>query len=196
MSWYMTGKAPLPPACPPLHSYYHLLYQGCGEAQVGWHGETYCLGGGYRLFGDAPLATPAKPEAVKPAPRIPNLPPEKRRAPKRRRAVKEGEKDLGCPSPKIRRVLFGDAPLATPAKAEAEKKPVPRAPNLPPEKRRAPKRRRAVQEGEKDLGCPSPKIRRVQHRARRLARKKVARSAAPQKGQMLSSLKHLRPLLQ
>uniref|UniRef100_A0A8C5W0F3 DPEP2 neighbor n=1 Tax=Microcebus murinus TaxID=30608 RepID=A0A8C5W0F3_MICMU len=93
--WEGCMAAPLPPACPPLHGYYHLLYRGCGEAQVGWHGETYCLVGGYRLFGDAPLATPAKAEAEKPAPR---------RAPKRHRAVKEGEKDLGCPSPKIRRV--------------------------------------------------------------------------------------------
>uniref|UniRef100_A0A2K6FS57 DPEP2 neighbor n=1 Tax=Propithecus coquereli TaxID=379532 RepID=A0A2K6FS57_PROCO len=91
--WEGCMAAPPPPACPPV--YYHLLYRGCGEAQVGWHGETYCLGGGYRLFGDAPLATPAKAEAEKPAPR---------RAPKRHRAVEEGEKDLGCPSPKIQSV--------------------------------------------------------------------------------------------
>ncbi|XP_039079267.1 DPEP2 neighbor protein [Hyaena hyaena] len=79
----------------PTPAHYHVLYQGCGETQVGWHGETYCLVGGYRTYGDAPMATPAKTEAEKPTPR---------RAPKRRRAVSESDKDIGCSSPKIRRL--------------------------------------------------------------------------------------------
>ncbi|KAK2505664.1 hypothetical protein MC885_006957 [Smutsia gigantea] len=54
----------------------YAFHRGHGKTQVSWHGETYCLLGGYRVFGDAPLATPAKVEAHKPVPK---------RAPKRHR---------------------------------------------------------------------------------------------------------------
>uniref|UniRef100_A0A8D2DLF9 DPEP2 neighbor protein n=1 Tax=Sciurus vulgaris TaxID=55149 RepID=A0A8D2DLF9_SCIVU len=91
--WESSAAAAVPPASPPTPAYYHVLYQGCGETQVGWHGETYCLFGGYRLYGDAPLAIP-KP-AEKPNQRA-------RGAPKKCRAPSETEKTLGCPVPKIR----------------------------------------------------------------------------------------------
>uniref|UniRef100_A0A287D519 Dipeptidase n=1 Tax=Ictidomys tridecemlineatus TaxID=43179 RepID=A0A287D519_ICTTR len=55
--------------------------------------ETYCLVGGYRLYGDAPLATPPKAKAEKPR---------GRGAPKKCHAPSETEKTLGCPRPKIR----------------------------------------------------------------------------------------------
>ncbi|MBZ3891001.1 putative ATP-dependent RNA helicase DDX28 [Sciurus carolinensis] len=88
----------VPPASP-IPAYYHVLHQGCGETQVGWHGETYCLVGGYRLYGDAPLATPAKAKTDKPA----EKPKERvRRALKKHHAPSAVEKALGCPSPKIR----------------------------------------------------------------------------------------------
>ncbi|XP_045299214.1 DPEP2 neighbor protein [Leopardus geoffroyi] len=82
----------------PTPGHYHVLYRGCGETQVGWHGETYCLIGGYRTYGDAPVATPAKTEAEKPIPS---------QAPKRRRAMAESNKDVGCSSPQIRRLKHG-----------------------------------------------------------------------------------------
>nr|XP_044998653.1 uncharacterized protein LOC123458531 [Jaculus jaculus] len=63
-----------------------------------WHGETYCLVGGYRAYGDAPIATPAKAKEEEPAPR---------QASKRRRAQEESHKDGGCPSPKIPRLRRG-----------------------------------------------------------------------------------------
>lgn len=83
------------PASRPTPGHYHVLYRGCGETQLGWHGETYCLVGGYRLYGDVPLATPAKVEAEKPVPR---------RAPKRKHSLEWSDEDLGCPRPKIRRL--------------------------------------------------------------------------------------------
>ena len=83
------------PVSPPTPGHYHVLYRGCGETQLGWHGETYCLAGGYRAYGDVPLATPAKVEAEKPVPR---------HAPKRKRAPEESDEDLGCPRPKTRRL--------------------------------------------------------------------------------------------
>lgn len=83
------------PISAPRPGYYHVLYRGCGETQVGWHGETYCLVGGYRVYGDAPVATPTKAEAEKPGPR---------QGLKRRQALAESDQDLGCPSPKIRRL--------------------------------------------------------------------------------------------
>ncbi|XP_057348844.1 DPEP2 neighbor protein-like [Manis pentadactyla] len=78
----------------PTPGYCHLLYQGRGETQVTWHGETYCLVGGYRSYGDAPVATPEKVEAEKPVPR---------RAPKRH-ATSASDQELGCPPPKLRRL--------------------------------------------------------------------------------------------
>ncbi|XP_073081700.1 DPEP2 neighbor protein [Manis javanica] len=78
----------------PTPGYCHLLYQGRGETQVTWHGETYCLVGGCRSYGDAPMATPAKVKAEKPVPR---------RAPKRH-ATSASDEELGCPPPKIRRL--------------------------------------------------------------------------------------------
>lgn len=83
---------PLTPA------YYHVLYQGCGKIQVGWHGETYCLVGGYRLYGDAPLATPPKAKAEKPA----EKPMQRARgALKKRHAPAEAEKTLVALAPKL-----------------------------------------------------------------------------------------------
>ncbi|KAM7332560.1 DPEP2 neighbor protein [Alexandromys fortis] len=88
-------SAPVPPAAPPYPRYYHVLYREHVQAQIAWHGETYCLIGGYRVYGDAPLATPAKAEEEKPAPR---------RARKRQRVQEESDQDLGCPSAKIPRL--------------------------------------------------------------------------------------------
>ncbi|XP_047383879.1 DPEP2 neighbor protein-like [Sciurus carolinensis] len=95
VSWGSSAAAAVPPASP-TPAYYHVLYQGCAETQVGWHGETYCLVGGYRLYGDAPLATPAKDKIERPA---------EKGAPKKRRAPSEAEKILGCRGPKIRRLV-------------------------------------------------------------------------------------------
>ncbi|XP_010960810.1 DPEP2 neighbor protein [Camelus dromedarius] len=89
------STAAVAPISPPTPGHYHVLYRGCGETQVGWHGETYCLVGGYRAYGDAPVATPAKVEAEKPVPS---------HTPKRRRTLAESDKDLGCSSPKIRQL--------------------------------------------------------------------------------------------
>ncbi|XP_059983702.1 DPEP2 neighbor protein-like [Lagenorhynchus albirostris] len=83
------------PVSPPTPGHYHVLYRGCGETQLGRHGETYCLVGGYRAYGDVPLATPAKVEAEKPVPR---------RAPKRKHSPEMPDEDLGCSRPKIRRL--------------------------------------------------------------------------------------------
>ncbi|XP_049556353.1 uncharacterized protein LOC117199119 isoform X1 [Orcinus orca] len=185
-------SAAVAPVSRPTPGHYHVLYRGCGETQLGWHGETYCLVGGYRLYGDVPLATPAKVEAEKPVPR---------RALKRKHSPEWSDEDLCCPRPKIRRLelssstgiqaaavapvsrptpghyhvvyrgcgetqlgrhgetyclvggfrAYGDVPLATPAKVEAEK-PVPR---------RAPKRKHCPEMSDEDLGCCGPKIRRL-----------------------------------
>ena len=62
---------------------------------MGWHGETYCLVGGYRAYGEVPLASPAKVEAEKPVPS---------RAPKRKHHPEKSYGDLGCPRRKIRRL--------------------------------------------------------------------------------------------
>ncbi|XP_048648406.1 DPEP2 neighbor protein [Marmota marmota marmota] len=112
--WESRAAAAVPSTSPPTPAYYHVLYRGCGETQVGWHGETYCLVGGYRLYGDVPLATPPKAKAEKPAEKPAQKPAQKptqkpaqkptqraREAPKKRRAPTEAEKSLGCPSPKI-----------------------------------------------------------------------------------------------
>ncbi|XP_059765324.1 DPEP2 neighbor protein-like [Balaenoptera ricei] len=96
--WVGSAAAAVAPVSPPTLGQYHVLYRGCRETQLGWHGETYCLVGGYRAYGDVPLATPAKVEAEKPVPR---------RAPKRKHAPEESHKDLGCPRPKIRRLEHG-----------------------------------------------------------------------------------------
>ncbi|XP_012586063.1 PREDICTED: uncharacterized protein LOC105854187 [Condylura cristata] len=93
--WEGNTAASVAPAASPTPGHYHVLYRGYGETQVGWHGETYCLVGGYRAYGDAPVATPTKVEAEKPV---------RSRAPKRRWVVTDSDKDLGCSSPKIRRL--------------------------------------------------------------------------------------------
>uniref|UniRef100_A0A3Q2HRC5 DPEP2 neighbor n=1 Tax=Equus caballus TaxID=9796 RepID=A0A3Q2HRC5_HORSE len=131
--WDGNGAA-APPTSPPTPCLYHVLYQGCGETQMVWHGETYCLVGGYRAYGDAPLATPAKVEAEEPVPRqVPKRhqagaeldkatlakveaeKPVPRRAPKRHRAGAESDQDLGCPGPNIRTLQHGGRRL-TPQK--------------------------------------------------------------------------------
>ncbi|XP_008837348.1 DPEP2 neighbor protein [Nannospalax galili] len=81
-----------PPTAPSPLGYYHVLYKGHTQAQMSWHGETYCLVGGYRVYGDAPLDTPAKAREEKPMPR---------QASKRCRIQKESDQDLGCSSAKI-----------------------------------------------------------------------------------------------
>ncbi|XP_051024812.1 DPEP2 neighbor protein [Acomys russatus] len=88
-------SAPVPPTAAPSPGYYHVLYKEHTQAQMAWHGETYCLIGGYRVYGDAPLASPAKTEEEKPAPR---------RAPKRPRVQEESDQDLGCPRAKFPRL--------------------------------------------------------------------------------------------
>ncbi|XP_049643382.1 DPEP2 neighbor protein-like [Suncus etruscus] len=82
----------------PSPGHYHILYRGYGESQVCWHGETYCMIGTYRTYGDIPLATPAKLEAEKPAPR---------RALKRHHTFSDSDIELGCSRPKIRRLQRG-----------------------------------------------------------------------------------------
>ncbi|KAL6073989.1 hypothetical protein STEG23_036093 [Scotinomys teguina] len=144
-------SASLPPATAPSSPrYYHVLYKQHPQAQMAWHGETYCLVGGYRLYGDAPLATPAKPEEEKPAPR---------RALKRKTFAEEPDQHLGCPLAKISRLTIirddkwaqdlGDPStlLASQAKAEAP--------------RRASKRKTVHEDSEQDLGCPRAKIPRL-----------------------------------
>lgn len=103
------------PTAPPTPVYYHVLYRGYGETQVSWHGETYCLVGGYRTYGDAAIATPVKSIAVKPTLRwvcgdASIVTPAKAetqksastRALKRPRFREEYKQNLGGPSPKIR----------------------------------------------------------------------------------------------
>uniref|UniRef100_A0A8C0DZI3 Uncharacterized protein n=1 Tax=Balaenoptera musculus TaxID=9771 RepID=A0A8C0DZI3_BALMU len=75
----------LAPVSLPIPGHYRVLNRGCGETQLGWHGETYCLVGGYRAYGDVPLATPEKVEAEKPV-------------------ARRSDEDLGCPRPKLRRL--------------------------------------------------------------------------------------------
>ncbi|XP_011378880.2 uncharacterized protein DPEP2NB [Pteropus vampyrus] len=104
--WECSTAAAVAPTFPPTPGHYHVLYRGCGETQVGWHGETYCLVGGYRAYGDAPVATPAKMEAEKPVPS---------RAPKRRRALAESDKDLDCSSLKMQQLQHSSRRL-TPQK--------------------------------------------------------------------------------
>ncbi|XP_007938589.1 DPEP2 neighbor protein [Orycteropus afer afer] len=104
--WEGSTSAPVAPTYLPTPGHYHVLYRGCGESQVGWHGETYCLVGGYRAYGDAPMAIPAKAELEKPTPR---------RAPKRRRPLAELDKDSASSSPKIQRLQHDDRGL-TPQK--------------------------------------------------------------------------------
>ncbi|XP_059765319.1 DPEP2 neighbor protein-like [Balaenoptera ricei] len=96
--WLGSAAAAVAPVSPPTPSHYHVLYRGCGETQLGWHGETYCLVGSYQAYGDVPLATPAKVEAEKPVPR---------RAPKRKHSPEKSHKDLGCSRPKIRQLEHG-----------------------------------------------------------------------------------------
>ncbi|XP_068418633.1 DPEP2 neighbor protein-like [Eschrichtius robustus] len=91
--WEGSAAAAVAPVSPPIPGHYRVLNRGCGETQWGWHGETYCLVGGYRAYGDVPLATPAKVEPEKPVPRC---------APKRKHALEKSDEDLGCPRPKIR----------------------------------------------------------------------------------------------
>uniref|UniRef100_A0A8C6C4A9 DPEP2 neighbor protein n=1 Tax=Monodon monoceros TaxID=40151 RepID=A0A8C6C4A9_MONMO len=93
--WLGSAAAAVAPVSPPTPSHYHVLNRGCGETQLGWHGETYCLVGGYRAYGAVSLATPAKVEAEKPVPR---------RAPKRECALEESGEDLRCTRPKIQRL--------------------------------------------------------------------------------------------
>uniref|UniRef100_A0A8C6AI71 DPEP2 neighbor n=2 Tax=Monodontidae TaxID=9747 RepID=A0A8C6AI71_MONMO len=93
--WVGSAAAAVAPVSPPTPGHYHVLCRGCGETQLGWHGETYSLVGGNRVYGDVPLASPAKVEAEKPVPR---------RAPKRKHAPEESDKDLSCSRPKIRRL--------------------------------------------------------------------------------------------
>ncbi|XP_049556444.1 DPEP2 neighbor protein-like [Orcinus orca] len=67
--WEGSATAAVAPGSPPTPGLYHVLYRGCGEKQLGRHVETYCLVGGYRVYGDVPLATPANVEAEKPVAR-------------------------------------------------------------------------------------------------------------------------------
>ncbi|XP_059958642.1 DPEP2 neighbor protein-like [Mesoplodon densirostris] len=93
--WLVSAAAAVASITLPTPGHYHVLNRGCGETQLGRHGETYCLVGGYRAYGDAPLATPAKAEAEEPVPRC---------APERKHAPEESDEDLGCSRPKIRRL--------------------------------------------------------------------------------------------
>ncbi|XP_072492237.1 DPEP2 neighbor protein [Notamacropus eugenii] len=92
--WEGSSAAAAVPSSPPTPGHYHVLYRGCGETQVGWHGETYCLVGGYRAYGDAPVASLEKAEAEKPV---------SSRPPKRHHALEEADKELGGTSPKVLR---------------------------------------------------------------------------------------------
>ncbi|XP_049643383.1 skin secretory protein xP2-like [Suncus etruscus] len=136
----------------PSRGYSHLYYRGYGERQVGWHGETYCVLGSYRSYGDLPLATPAKREVQQLAPR---------RAPKRRHPVDPSDLELGCPRAKKPRLQLepgrgegtsGEFPLLAPAELLGEM----------PAPRRALKRRHAVDPSDLELGCPRPKKPRLE----------------------------------
>ncbi|XP_033613921.1 DPEP2 neighbor protein-like isoform X2 [Fukomys damarensis] len=109
------------PMAPPTPVYYHVLYRRRGETQVSWHGETYCLVGGYRSYGDAAIATPVKVKEEKPESRWPDgdastVTPIKAKAEKpvsiqvlkRPRFMEEYNQQLGGPSPKIRQLNNGD----------------------------------------------------------------------------------------
>ncbi|KAK2500519.1 hypothetical protein MC885_017474 [Smutsia gigantea] len=130
----------------PTPGHYHSFNRGRGYTQVSWHGQTYCLAGGYRMYGDAPTATPATAAAEKPAPR---------QARKRQQAAVESDEELCGPNRKLQQLIPQMlAGQATPAEGEGET-PVPR---------RAPKRHPALTETEKEqLGCPPHprKVRRL-----------------------------------
>ncbi|KAF6084304.1 hypothetical protein HJG60_008580 [Phyllostomus discolor] len=91
--------------------------------------------------------TPAKAGAEESVPR---------RAPKRRHPEDSSDKDLGCSSPKIRRLEHANNSLTvqnlTPTKTGAQM----------PVLRRALKRRHPGDSSDKDLGCSGPKIRRLE----------------------------------
>ncbi|XP_041625761.1 LOW QUALITY PROTEIN: DPEP2 neighbor protein [Vulpes lagopus] len=105
--WEGSIAATVAPISPPTPGHYHVLYRGCGETQVGWHGETYCLVGGYRTYGDAPVVTPAKVEAEKPI--------SSRALQRHQKDLAESDKDLDCSSPQIWRLQRGGRRL-TPQK--------------------------------------------------------------------------------
>ncbi|XP_033613877.1 DPEP2 neighbor protein-like isoform X2 [Fukomys damarensis] len=118
--WEGNAAAVLPTA-PPIPVYYHVLYQGCAETQVSWHGETYCLVGGYRVYGDAAITTPAKSSPEKSAStwvygdastataaEAKAEQPPCTQALKRRRYMGECNEHLGCPSLKIRHLSNGN----------------------------------------------------------------------------------------
>ncbi|KAM6177453.1 DPEP2 neighbor protein [Erethizon dorsatum] len=113
--WEGSAAAAVLPTTSPTPVYYHVLYQGYGETQVSWHGETYCLVGGYRTYGDTAIATPAKSTAAKLALRwvcgdasivtpakAETQKPAFTRALKMPRFMEEYKQNLGGPSPKIR----------------------------------------------------------------------------------------------
>ncbi|XP_063102819.1 DPEP2 neighbor protein-like isoform X2 [Cavia porcellus] len=116
VSWECNPAAVLPTA-PPTPVYYHVLYRGCGETQVGWHGETYCLVGGYRAFGDAAITTPTREE--KPASRWPygNAP-----------IVIPARAEAQNPASKW---VYVDTSIIIPAKIEAQKSMYVRVPKKP-----------------------------------------------------------------
>ncbi|XP_073081833.1 DPEP2 neighbor protein-like [Manis javanica] len=96
----------------PTPGYHHVLYKGHGETQVSWHGETYCLVGAYRTFGDAPMPTRAE---VPTSQKVKEEKPVSRRAPKRPSTNSFSDEELGCPPPKIQR-LQPSAKRETPQK--------------------------------------------------------------------------------
>ncbi|KAK2491241.1 hypothetical protein MC885_007208 [Smutsia gigantea] len=155
----------------PTPGHYQAFYQGHGKTQVSWHGETYCLAGGYRVYGEAPLATPATVAAEEPAPT---------QSRKRQRAAAESDEELAVgashyPTPGHYHafyrghgetqvswhgetywlaggyLVYGDAPMATPATVAVEK----------PAPRQARKRQRAAVESDEELSGPCPKIQRL-----------------------------------
>ncbi|TEA42074.1 hypothetical protein DBR06_SOUSAS57410001, partial [Sousa chinensis] len=83
--------AAVAPVSRPTPGHYHVLYRWRGETQLGWHGETYYLVGGFRAYGYVPLVMPVV-EAEKPVPR---------RAPKRKRSPERSDRDLRCPRAQI-----------------------------------------------------------------------------------------------
>ncbi|XP_032466136.1 DPEP2 neighbor protein-like [Phocoena sinus] len=93
--WEGSAAAAVAPVSRPTPGHYHVLYCGCGETQLGRHGETFCLVGGSRASGNALLAMPAKVEAEKPVPR---------RTPKTKHSPEMTDEDLGCSRPQIQRL--------------------------------------------------------------------------------------------
>lgn len=93
----------------PSPGHYHVLYQGDGESQVDWHGETYCMVGAYRTYGDIPLSTSAKEEAEEPTPQ-PLSPPRDTQegTPKRQHTFSDSDTEQGCSRPKIQSLEPGD----------------------------------------------------------------------------------------